>query len=311
MLNTDNVHVAGVSIDAAGFSFMPIYDPGYDAGAPSATRSRYSYRNQAPAIYWSLQRLAIALSQGGKQLPVESASSIVERFPYLYRKAWLHAMGKKLGLARGRNKGQKRANGILIERLLSVMELTFSDFTSTFRCLMPCAPKDGKEMLGRLAACGAPLPPPAVRADELKRRASRIRPPEPRELLDRLRDNQRLTARVSQRFAQHDEADRLEKIAVDISARSVDDQHVSDALTWNAWLSDYAEHCSIAGEPDHEAMAKANPIFVPRPWIVDAAVIASANGDFSKAQRVLDLLPHAFDKDANFGDLARVAPAAV
>jgi len=133
-----------------------------------------------------------------------------------------------------------------------------------------------------------------MRAAEFRVRSARARPAEPRELLEQLAASEDVRPRAVQHLVQHDEADRLEQVAADMCGS--DDISSKDAAMWDAWLCLYSAHCSRHGGPDREAMAAANPVFVPRPSLVDDVSVAASSGDFEPAQRLLDMLPHAFNE---------------
>jgi len=311
MLDTDNIHVGGVAIDVASTGFIGTYYSRDEARGPAAAHGRYCYQQQSAAVLWGLRRLAAALSRGTKQLSEEEASSIVENFPRLYRTAWLREMRRKLGIAEVGDSDQEDADRSLVDRLFHTMEKTFCDFTATFRCLMPPRPEGGKDMIDRLAAFGAPLPSADFRAAELRARARRVRPIEPRERLEELAKNAvklaankaQVQKRIAQRMAQHIEADTLEKAAQAADASDPLQQYASDLTAWDLWLAEYGTRCSLPGGVDDSSMAQSNPKFVPRAWAVDAAAVAAENGDFAPAQRLVDLLPHAFDEMTDFGEL--------
>jgi len=323
MLNTDNMHIEGAMIDVTSAEFMAVYNPLNDASGPAAARGRYCYRQQAAAVHWGLKRLAAALSRGAGQLPEDEASAIVAQFPRMYSIAWLREMRAKLGLAQATEGGvkQARADRALLRHLFKTMEDTFSDFTATFHCLLPPRPLNGQEMLERLAACAAPPPSAAVRAEELHKLAVRIRPVEPMDLLDHLAGSAEqvsagreasahIRRRLARRLARHGEADRLEEAAAAAGSLDPSALRAADAEAWTSWLQTYAERCSLleGGGADGAMMARANPKFVPRPWVIDAAAVAAERGDFAPARRLLDLLPHAFDHTSDFAELARSVP---
>merc|ERR1712039_378721 len=153
----------------------------------------------------------------------------------------------------------------------NTMQATFADFTSTFRCLMPTTPADGEEMLARFAACGNPLPPPEARSAVLRMRASRVRPPEPKSVLEQLAADGQAASRATRRLAQHDEADSLEQFAESSCSLSEDAQRSHDVVAWDAWISAYSNRCINQSALDRQLMAASNPRFVPRPWSVDVA----------------------------------------
>merc|ERR1712196_427762 len=61
MLNTDNCHVWGITMDVSSSQFLAAFDPTNEAGSPPGARGRYAYRRQPAAFLWNLRRLADTL----------------------------------------------------------------------------------------------------------------------------------------------------------------------------------------------------------------------------------------------------------
>ena len=57
VMNTDNLSLAGLTIDYGPFGFMDAYNPHYVPNY-SDTDERYSYENQPKMMHWGLARLA-------------------------------------------------------------------------------------------------------------------------------------------------------------------------------------------------------------------------------------------------------------
>ncbi|MEM6992262.1 MAG: YdiU family protein [Myxococcota bacterium] len=130
VMNTDNVSIAGETIDYGPCAFMDEYDP-TTVFSSIDRNGRYAYGNQPPIARWNIARLAEAL------LPllapdideaVGMAEKTIEAFVPAYQEAWLSGMRAKLGLSEP--DGEDPA---LAEDLLKVMQGV--DFTSAFRKL--------------------------------------------------------------------------------------------------------------------------------------------------------------------------------
>mgnify|MGYP002777978025 CR=1 FL=1 len=132
VMNTDNMSLAGETIDYGPCAFLEHYDPttvfsSIDRGG------RYSYSNQPGIALWNLTRLAEALLpllHDDTDTAVREATEVLERFPLRYGEAWLAGMRSKLGL-----RHTEPADQELAEALLGWMESSRADFTNTFRSL--------------------------------------------------------------------------------------------------------------------------------------------------------------------------------
>ncbi|MEM9197428.1 MAG: YdiU family protein [Pseudomonadota bacterium] len=136
VMNTDNMSVAGETIDYGPCAFMDAYNEStvyssIDHGG------RYAYVNQPAIAQWNLVRLAESLLGDiatDRAQAVDAAQSVLNRFPGLYQQAWDRLFRKKLGLSRSLEGDRK-----LAEDLLSVMQASSADFTLTFRALADLA----------------------------------------------------------------------------------------------------------------------------------------------------------------------------
>jgi uncharacterized protein YdiU (UPF0061 family) len=129
VMNTDNSHVAGETIDYGPCAFMDTYHPGMvyssiDHGG------RYAYGRQPEIAVWNMAQLAtslLPLMGDDRDAAVEAATKSVHRFPDLYRAAWLRRFGANIGIA-----APTEADQPLIEALLVLMQKNQADFTNTF-----------------------------------------------------------------------------------------------------------------------------------------------------------------------------------
>jgi uncharacterized protein YdiU (UPF0061 family) len=132
VMNTDNVSLAGETIDYGPCAFMDAYDPAtvfssIDSGG------RYAYGNQPAIAQWNLARLAEAmlpLLDPVTERAAERANGSLARFAELFDRNWLGAMRGKLGLFT-----EEPDDRVLVNELFAWMQLRRVDLTNTFRAL--------------------------------------------------------------------------------------------------------------------------------------------------------------------------------
>ncbi|SEM43509.1 Uncharacterized conserved protein YdiU, UPF0061 family [Loktanella fryxellensis] len=131
VMNTDNMSVAGETIDYGPCAFMEGYDPAQVFSAIDRG-GRYAYANQPGIALWNLAQLATALIplMPDPDTAVEDFTIRINRFADLYQTAWVQTFGAKIGLA---DPGPDDAP--LIQRLLDLMAQDRADFTTTFATL--------------------------------------------------------------------------------------------------------------------------------------------------------------------------------
>ena len=139
VMNTDNCHVGGLTIDYGPCAFMDAYHP--DTVFSSIDRGgRYAYANQPQIAVWNLAQFASTLLPlMGEDLnaAIEAATAAVHEFPDLYAEEWLGRFRAKIGLAEARD-----GDAALIETLLSRMAQQGADFTRVFRGLVRGTARD-------------------------------------------------------------------------------------------------------------------------------------------------------------------------
>ncbi len=132
VMNTDNMTISGETIDYGPCAFMDAYREG-QVFSSIDLGGRYAYGNQPPIAHWNLAQLAQALLPlvpGDRDAAVASAQELIDRFPDLFRAAWLGVLRRKLGLAT-----EAEGDSALAAELLAAMEANGADFTLTFRRL--------------------------------------------------------------------------------------------------------------------------------------------------------------------------------
>lgn len=134
VMNTDNMSIAGETIDYGPCAFMDVYD--HDRVYSFIDRQgRYAYRNQPSIGLWNLTRLAEALLPlfaEDTDTAVEIAQGILETFAETYENDWLAGMRAKCGLTEDVDNIIKDGDRVLIEGLLNTMAANNADFTQTF-----------------------------------------------------------------------------------------------------------------------------------------------------------------------------------
>ena len=132
VMNTDNCHVGGETIDYGPCAYLDAYHP--DKVFSSIDQyGRYAYGRQPEIVVWNLAQLAtslLPLIDVDMDAAVEAATASVHRFPDLYSAAWLEVFRAKLGLETA-----DPEDAALIDTLLARMATLRADFTNTFRGL--------------------------------------------------------------------------------------------------------------------------------------------------------------------------------
>jgi uncharacterized protein YdiU (UPF0061 family) len=136
VMNTDNMSVAGETIDYGPCAFMDAYDPAtvfssIDQGG------RYAYGNQPRIALWNLTRLAEALLPllaPEQEAAIAQAQEVLGAFATRFESAYHAGLRRKLGLAMERD-----GDAALAGDLLSLMTENQADFTLTFRHLADAA----------------------------------------------------------------------------------------------------------------------------------------------------------------------------
>ncbi len=136
VMNTDNMSIAGETIDYGPCAFMDTYDPAtvyssIDEGG------RYAFGNQPRIAQWNLARLAetlLPLLAGDPDEAIQYAQGAIDRFGAAFEQAYVSGLRRKIGLFQ-----EKPDDAALIEDLLQRMTENRADFTLTFRALCDAA----------------------------------------------------------------------------------------------------------------------------------------------------------------------------
>ena len=129
VMNTDNMSIAGETIDYGPCAFMDHY--AHDQVYSSIDRQgRYAYNNQPSIGLWNVTRLAetlVPLLADDTDAAVEIAKDALKKYAGLYEGYWLDGMREKTGLV-NHHDGDKQ----LIDDLFECMANNRADFTLTF-----------------------------------------------------------------------------------------------------------------------------------------------------------------------------------
>ncbi len=133
VMNTDNAHVGGITIDYGPCAFMDGYHP--DTVFSSIDQfGRYAYANQPQITVWNMGQFAstlLPLIDSDVNAAIEAATEVVHGFAESYQAEWLAVFRAKLGLTEARE-----GDAELIETLLARMAAQRADFTRVFRGLV-------------------------------------------------------------------------------------------------------------------------------------------------------------------------------
>ncbi len=136
VMNTDNMSIAGETIDYGPCAFMDNYHPSTVYSSIDAM-GRYAYGSQPKIAQWNLTRLAETLLpffDENLDKAVEQAQAAIDTFPERFEMAYLAGIRRKLGLLEPHPDDLDLARD-LFDRMAS----TKADFTLTFRELCRAA----------------------------------------------------------------------------------------------------------------------------------------------------------------------------
>ena len=143
VMNTDNVSIAGETIDYGPCAFMDAYDPTAVFSSIDQT-GRYAYGNQPRIALWNLTRLAeclLPLLPGDDAAAVETAKAALSTFVPAFDAVFSPAMRAKCGLS-----GASADDDALVGEFLKLLADNQVDYTLAFRRLCDAADGDGAEL---------------------------------------------------------------------------------------------------------------------------------------------------------------------
>jgi uncharacterized protein YdiU (UPF0061 family) len=136
VMNTDNMSIAGETIDYGPCAFMDAYNP--TAVFSAIDRSgRYAYSRQPAIGQWNLARLAeclLPLFSDDRDAAIAEAEEALDAFTSCFEQAYQGKLRRKLGLLTAREGDAEFGRD-----LLAIMDANDADFTLTFRRLSEAA----------------------------------------------------------------------------------------------------------------------------------------------------------------------------
>ena len=126
VMNTDNMSIAGLTIDYGPYAFLDDYDFNNICNRTDKN-GRYSFGNQPGIGEWNLRALMKALSPLVNE---EKMERVLKHYGRLYTDHFLYLMSKKLGLDTLRDADTEH-----FKQLLSMMQSQHIDYTLFFRTL--------------------------------------------------------------------------------------------------------------------------------------------------------------------------------
>ena len=132
VMNTDNCHIDGITIDYGPCAFMDTYHP-QTVYSSIDQYGRYSYDNQAAVIVWNMGQLASALLPllPDHQDTIDHLTKIVHAMPDQIAHDRRQIFARKLGII-----DATPADDGLIQSWLDILQAHQLDFTNSFRALM-------------------------------------------------------------------------------------------------------------------------------------------------------------------------------
>jgi uncharacterized protein YdiU (UPF0061 family) len=143
VMNTDNMSVAGETIDYGPCAFMDEYDP--KTVFSSIDRfGRYAYANQPNIGLWNLTALAqciLPLLDTDEDRAIAAGEEALGAFAPTFQSAYQAGLRRKLGLVT-----EQERDAALAQDLLKLMHDHRADFTNTFRRLSEAAGGEEAEL---------------------------------------------------------------------------------------------------------------------------------------------------------------------
>ncbi len=155
VMNTDNMSIAGETIDYGPCAFMEAYDP-RAVFSSIDDMGRYAYGEQPHIARWNLARLAetlLALISADEGHAIALASEVLEGFAERYRQHWLAGLRAKLGLSQQPPHADS-TDAALGEAWLDLLHAQQVDHTLAWRYLADAA--EGQEARLRALFPGQP-----------------------------------------------------------------------------------------------------------------------------------------------------------
>jgi uncharacterized protein YdiU (UPF0061 family) len=142
VMNTDNMSVAGETIDYGPCAFMDAYDPAAVFSAIDR-QGRYAYSMQPAIGEWNLTRLAeclLPLLSDDTNAAIAEAEQVLDEYRPAFERAFQGGLRRKLGLLT-----EREGDAELGRDLLQAIAANGADFTLTFRRLGDAASVEGED----------------------------------------------------------------------------------------------------------------------------------------------------------------------
>lgn len=138
VMNTDNVSIAGETIDYGPCAFMDAFHPRTVFSAIDQ-QGRYAYVNQPAIGTWNMAQFATALIplMPDHDQAIEDFTAAINKMPALVDAAWLRIFAGKIGIA-----DPVEDDRTLINDLLNLMAKDGADFTNSFANLSAANAQD-------------------------------------------------------------------------------------------------------------------------------------------------------------------------
>lgn len=293
VLNTDNMSIMGLTIDYGPYGFLDHYDPDFICNG-SDDGGRYRFSSQPEICGWNLRKFAEALDP---ILPLSQGQLVIqEEYTRVFEREYLSRMRSKLGLLQ-----EQDGDVDLVNDLLDTMQITYADFTNTFRNLnMLFTPGMGGFEASK-TACLDKILTQCFTVDELKKLKTPKMDTRQLQLILQLMQqspqfaDERMISKVKSELEKINSHQELEEI-------DQEQKREEDLSLWSAWLEKYTQRLSIevgsdATKANSErivVMNRSNPVVVLRNYVAQAAIEAAEKGDYSEVNRVLELLKHPY-----------------
>ncbi len=127
VMNTDNMSIAGLTLDYGPFSMLDDFEFGFVCNSTDKA-GRYAYGEQPNISYWNLTKLAHAFAPIANKRKMEK--KLEEYGAFIYPNTYIAEMREKLGLQK-----ELESDAQLIEELVAALQDAYIDHTNFFRTL--------------------------------------------------------------------------------------------------------------------------------------------------------------------------------
>jgi uncharacterized protein YdiU (UPF0061 family) len=154
VMNTDNMSIAGETIDYGPCAFMEAYDP-QAVFSSIDHQGRYAYGNQPFIARWNLARFGetlLPLIHDDEAQAVEAVTEIIEAFPAWFEVHWWQLAQYKMGLADDLDRDTGMA---LVQSWLALLQQYGVDWTLAWRRLSDAAAGQPQGLIALFSASPA------------------------------------------------------------------------------------------------------------------------------------------------------------